>query len=144
MDALSVHGVGPKIALTPYLSSFHPSVFLSSHQTVVLFQSLPFFPFLIILHLSHTSQFSVNTLCSYPLLRSSASLFSSLCPLSLTSPSSLLFTPLSSWSPASLPARRMCAALHGQWVPQPVSSQSLRNTRKLPNADSRRRGDYGQ
>lgn len=41
---------------------------------------------------------------------------------------------------ATLPALRLCAALHGQRAPRLISSQSPGNTRKLPNTCSGRVG----
>lgn len=89
----SICGLGfrLRIALTPYRLPFHPSVFLSSPQTVVFFQSLPF----------PLTPHTVHTLRSHPLLGKSPTLFAPppSQPVRLTFPSSLLFTPLASLSP---------------------------------------------
>lgn len=111
-----------------------------------MFFSIPPF-FLFLLYLTSYTHLSLDTLFS-PSLASptlNCSLMSpSLIPyLSSNSdffPAYHCLHPLLPCPFGSLPAQRMCAALHGQRAPRPISSQSPGNARKLPNTYSRRRG----
>lgn len=107
----------------PVLLSFSPphlaSPFLVSHPLHSPSQRIPF----TCLHLLTVSP--LPRLC--------------ICPLTVRlSFHTSVYTPCSVVPFASLPAPRMCAALHGQRAPRPIKSQSPGNTGKLPDTYSGR------
>lgn len=120
--------------------------FLSPYSSI--FSVPPFYPFLLSFA---PRQFTSTLLISHPLYSPSQclsstclhlpTLFLCICPLTLClSFHTSVYTPHSPRPFASLPAPRICVALHGQRAPRLISSQSPGNTKKLPDTYTGRAG----